>query len=91
MDWLVLFGVLGGGSLILSLGIVIGSRKALGNEIGIVDHKVRNLQHWKEALPAYMDATYVRQKELTLELKPIHDALERIEARLDAVMGKESG
>lgn len=76
------------GTAIVSIAVYAARTRALTES---TDHKVRNIQHWRDGLPVHMDATYVRQKELALELKPIHDALTRIEEGLETLRGGGAG
>ena len=87
MDIWQVIGALGGGSLILSIGIVIGSRKSISKDIDVVDHKVRNLQHWRDGLPVQLDSTYARKDTIAAELIAIKESVARIERGLEIMRG----
>ena len=87
MDIWHVIGAFGGGSLILSIGIMIGSRKSIGKDIDAVDHKVRNLQHWRDALPTQLDVIYARKDTIAAELLAIKESVARIERGLEIMRG----
>lgn len=75
MDAQAWFGLFGGGSLLLAVGIAIGLSKGRASVIGGIDHRTRTLETWRTALPFSLDQTYVRHETL----KGITESLERIE------------
>ena len=91
MDIWQIIGAFGGGSLILSIGIVIGSRKLIAKDIDTVDHKVRNMQHWRDGLPAQLDSTYARKDTIAAELLAIKESVARIERGLEIMRGGVPG
>lgn len=84
MDTQGILGILAGVFGVAATAYSIGQKQAIGS----VDHKVRGIEQWRAGLPAHLDATYVRQKELALELKPLHETLVRIEADIKAMRGE---
>lgn len=86
MDAQAVFGVIAAVSTVLGFGIVIGRTRTLSgtvlSDLKALDSKLHRLASWKDGLPRELSEVYVPRKELALELKPIHDALKRIEDKL---------
>lgn len=90
MDAQAWFGLFGGGSLLVTIGIAIGLSRSRSRVLDELDHRFQNLDNWRlNLLPITLDNTFVRQKELALELKHLHDALQRIEAVVATILRRE--
>ena len=77
-----LFGVLGGGSMILGIGVVIGRQTNVRKDILKLAKKLHDLEDWRNAT---LPKEYVQREALSLTLRPLTDALMRLEAQQESI------
>lgn len=86
MDAQTVIGIVGavsGLGGVFAFGVTVGRTKGVKSDLEALDRRFHRLAEWKDGLPKELNTTYVPRKELVLELKPIHDALERIEKHME--------
>lgn len=76
------FGLFGGGSLMMAIGIAIGSSKSRGKDIETLGRKLHELNDWKNAT---LPKEYVQQRELALTLKPLADAIGELKTQQSGI------
>lgn len=78
MDGQTLAAVIGVGVVFTPIGIAIGRQMTVRRDLVALGKKYHDLVEWKNAT---LPKEYVQQRELALTLKPITDALGRLEAQ----------
>lgn len=87
---IALVGAMTGLGGVFAFGVTVGRTRGVKADLEALDHKYHRLANWKDGLSKELQDTYVPRKELALELKPIHDALQRIEDAMARALSEKT-
>lgn len=80
----MIIGAVSGTGGVFAFGVTVGRTKGVKADLDALSGRLHKLTSWKDGLPKELREEYVPRRELALELKPITDALARIETALEA-------
>lgn len=72
MDAQVIWGAIGGGSVMVSVGIAIGKSMTTARDLAELATKVTDIENWRIAT---LPRDYVQKEALALQLKPLTESI----------------